>query len=127
MNTSALMLAPDIAGLIHLIREQRAILDANLASLYGVSTKALNQAVKRNRERFPQEFMFQLSWDEVSRLNSLRSQNVTLKRGTHLKYRPYAFRTDRKQSLVPQTRGFSGPIRAERGDPLAEWLTNRRI
>src|SRR5207253_1015172 len=67
--------------------------DNDLAGLYGVSAKALNQAVKRNQARFPEEFVFQLSEQEVSHLTSLRSQIVTLKpgRGQHRKYRPYAF------------------------------------
>ena len=83
--------AGDVTRFIYSLRDQRVILDSDLASLYGVPTKALNQAVKRNRERFPEEFMFQLSWEEVSHLSSLRSQIVTLKRGAHLKYRPLAF------------------------------------
>ncbi len=65
------------------------MLDQELAKLYGVQTKALNQAVKRNRERFPEDFMFQLTWEESSEV--LRSQIVTLKRGKNVKYRPYAF------------------------------------
>lgn len=66
------------------------MLDADLAELYGVEIRALNQAVKRNEERFPQDFMFQLTADEYE---SLRSQVVTLKtgRGQHRKYLPYAF------------------------------------
>jgi hypothetical protein len=88
---TAVIPAGDVARLIYSLRDQRVILDSDLASLYGVPTKALNQAVKRNRERFPEEFMFQLSWEEVSHLSSLRSQIVTLKRGAHLKYRPLAF------------------------------------
>jgi len=88
---SELMPAIDIAERIYILRDQRVILDSDLARLYGVSTKALNQAVKRNRHRFPGEFMFQLSWDEASHLNSLRSQFVTLKQGAHRKYRPFAF------------------------------------
>jgi hypothetical protein len=81
---------------ILLVRAKRVILDRDLARLYGVSTKALNQAVKRNIQRFPEDFMFQLTktetehWQQVKRL---RSQIVTLKkgRGTHIKYRPFAF------------------------------------
>jgi hypothetical protein len=67
------------------------MLDADLAALYGVLTKALNQAVRRNRGRFPPDFMFQLTADEAVTL--LRSRFVTLKtrRGEHRKYRPYAF------------------------------------
>jgi phage regulator Rha-like protein len=66
------------------------MLDADLAELYGVETRTLNQAVKRNEERFPEDFMFQLTADEYE---SLRSQFVTLKtgRGQHRKYLPYAF------------------------------------
>ena len=66
------------------------MLDADLADLYGVSTKRLNEAVRRNAERFPEDFMFQLSREEV---DSLRSQIATLKtgRGRHRKFLPYAF------------------------------------
>jgi len=68
------------------------MIDRDLAELYGVPTKALIQAVKRNIERFPMDFMFQLTWEEV---NSLRSQIVTLKnsnkRGVHSKYLPFVF------------------------------------
>ena len=72
------------------LRGQRVMLDADLAVLYGVAAKALNQAVKRNTERFPEDFMFQLTQEEA---DSLRSQVVTLKggRGQHRKYLPYAF------------------------------------
>ncbi len=66
------------------------MLDSDLARLYGVETRVLNQAVKRNIERFPEDFMFVLTRDEI---NSLRSQFVTLEagRGKHSKYLPYAF------------------------------------
>ena len=79
-----------ITRIILIVREQRVILDTELASLYGVTTKAFNQAVKRNIKRFPKDFLFQLDTRET---NSLRSQIVTLKsgRGQHPKYRPFAF------------------------------------
>ena len=64
----------NIESLIRTIREQKVMIDFDLAMLYGVQTKALNQAVKRNIERFPDDFMFQLTKDE---LDSLRSQIVT--------------------------------------------------
>jgi hypothetical protein len=66
------------------------MLDMHLAELYGVTTKALNQAVKRNRKRFPAEFMFQLTEIEAE---TMRSQIVTLEkgRGRYSKYLPYAF------------------------------------
>ncbi|MGD0919095.1 MAG: ORF6N domain-containing protein [Thermodesulfobacteriota bacterium] len=82
---------------ILLIRSHKVMLDRDLAYLYGVTTKVLNQAVKRHKDRFPEDFMFQLTieeariwWTEV-RGGGLRSQIVTLKRGQHIKYRPYAF------------------------------------
>jgi len=76
---------------IYLIRGQKVMFDSDLADLYEVETKVLNQAVKRNLERFPQEFMFRLTLEEAKNLIGLRSQIVTLKRGQHLKYAPYAF------------------------------------
>ena len=82
---------PLIESRIFLVRGQRVLLDSDLASLYEVSTGALNQAVKRNRERFPEDFMFQLNRRESEELGSLRSQTVILKRGQHRKYAPYAF------------------------------------
>ena len=63
-----------IAQRIVYLRQQKVILDFDLAALYGVATKVLNQAVRRNRERFPDDFMFQLTTEEVS---NLKSQNVT--------------------------------------------------
>ncbi len=81
-------LAGNIEPLIKVIRGQQVMLDKDLAMLYGVEAKVLNQAVKRNVERFPDDFRFQLTKEEC-----LRSQIVTLneKQGHHLKYMPYAF------------------------------------
>ena len=81
-------LAGNIEPLIKVIRGQQVMLDKDLAMLYGVEVKVLNQAVKRNVERFPNDFRFQLTKEEC-----LRSQIVTLneKQGKHLKYMPYAF------------------------------------
>ena len=75
---------------ILLLRGHKVMLDADLAALYGVSIKAFNQAVKRNRQRFPEDFIFQLTAEETA---ALRSQIVTLEtgRGKHRKYLPYAF------------------------------------
>ena len=108
----------NIESLIRVIRGQQVMLDSDLAMLYGVETKALNQAVKRNSNRFPADFMFQLTKEEASRSRSqivtlneneissrsqfatlndeealLRSQFVTSKsgRGQNIKYLPYAF------------------------------------
>jgi hypothetical protein len=79
-----------IPSKIHVLRDQRVLLDFDLAALYGVPTKALKQAVRRNPERFPPDFMFELTREEYQ---SLRSQIVTLKpgRGQHTKYLPFAF------------------------------------
>jgi hypothetical protein len=76
---------------IFMIRGQKVILDVHLAQLYGVSTKRLNEQVKRNRDRFPEDFMFQLSIEEGRSVLALRSQFATLERGQHLKYAPFAF------------------------------------
>jgi phage regulator Rha-like protein len=75
---------------ILVLRGHRVLLDTELAALYGVSTKRFNEQVRRNRERFPADFMFQLTDEE---LVALRSQIATLKggRGQHRKYLPYAF------------------------------------
>jgi len=97
MPTTSIALPHEfIEDTILLIRGKRVILDHDLARLYGVSTKVLNQAVKRNLDRFPDDFMFQLTKaeaDEWQHLKRLRSQIVTLKkaRGTHRKYQPFAF------------------------------------
>jgi len=79
-----------ITGAIHLIRGNKVLLDSELSGLYGVSTKVLLQAVRRNRKRFPQDFMLRLSTAEWA---ALRSQIVTLESGPgrHRKYLPYAF------------------------------------
>ncbi len=89
---------------IYEIRGQRVILDKDIAQLYEVDTKVLNQSVKRNIDRFPEDFMFQLTNEELEKIRvqvrdldpgqvSLRSQIVTLKtgRGEHAKYLPLAF------------------------------------
>ena len=79
-----------IEGAIRVVRGQKVIVDVSLAALYEVEVKALNQAVRRNSERFPTDFMFQLTGEEAQ---CLRSQIVTLERGRgrHRKYLPYAF------------------------------------
>jgi hypothetical protein len=81
----------NVLPLIHTIRGQRVILAGDLAALYGVKTKRLNEQIRRNLVRFPSDFMFQLTAEELDAHKSLRSQFATLKQGEHLKYRPYAF------------------------------------
>jgi len=80
-----------IERVILVVRGRKVLLDVDLAAIYGVPVKALNQAVKRNRERFPEDFTFRLTAEEAE---SLRSQTVTLERqgrGQHRKYLPYVF------------------------------------
>jgi hypothetical protein len=108
-----------IENRILLVRGQKVLIDSDLAELYGVPTKALNQAVKRNALRFPSDFMFRLTMEEARHIERLRSQTVTLnpdgtlpdasssrvlwsqnvtletvpieKRGRHTKYTPNVF------------------------------------
>jgi hypothetical protein len=82
---------PKIDRVILTLRDQRVILGADLAAIYGVPAKALNQSVKRNAERFPADFMFQLTLEEAKAVQRSRSQTVTLKRGQNIKYLPHAF------------------------------------
>ncbi|MFC1511241.1 ORF6N domain-containing protein [Candidatus Margulisiibacteriota bacterium] len=77
-----------IENKIYLIRGHRVMVDRDLAELYGVATFNLNKAVRRNRNRFPSDFMFQLTKEEY---NSLRFQAGILEKGKHSKYLPYAF------------------------------------
>ena len=86
-GNEALVPVESIAQSILLLRGQKVLLDADLAELYGVETKVLLQAVKRNRERFPEDFMFQLTTDEFG---NLRSQFVTSSWGGR-RYAPYVF------------------------------------
>ncbi len=90
VSKQALVPVERIERAILLIRSQKVMLDADLAGLYGVETRVLVQAVKRNLERFPEDFMFQLTKEEAA---FLTSQIVTLKRGRgqHRKYLPYVF------------------------------------
>lgn len=74
MGEGAAPRTESIARLVHVVRGERVLFDADLATLYGVSTKVLNQAVKRNLDRFPQDFMFRLTADEW---RVIRSQSVT--------------------------------------------------
>lgn len=80
--------AARVEGMICLLRGQRVMLDSDLAALYEVETKALKRAVNRNRDRFPPDFLFQLTLEEA---RILRCQIGALGWGTYAKYRPYAF------------------------------------
>ena len=90
VGKNAVIATENIEAKILLIRGQKVMLDADLAELYGVETRRLNEQVRRNIERFPEDFMFQLTAEEFA---ALRSQIAILKsgRGQHRKYLPYAF------------------------------------
>ena len=92
---------------IYYIRNQKVMLDFELAEIYGYETRTFNQQVKRNSEKFDDDFMFQLTDEEVYELS--RSQNVTLKRGTgrgsNIKYNPYAFTEQGIYMLMTVLRG----------------------
>lgn len=94
---TALMRANQIARRILVVRGERVMLDSDLAQLYGVGTKALNRAVKRNRERFPEDFTFQLTSEEAADLrhqngtSSLRYRSDTSRGWGGRRYLPYVF------------------------------------
>ena len=102
------MQTTNIQTKIYEIRGQKVMLDFDLAELYGIETKVLNQAVKRNTDRFPPDFMVQITRDEY---NFLRSQIVTLEtgRGKYAKYLPYAF-TEQGVSMLSSVLNSSKAI-----------------
>ena len=90
MTNTNLIRSGTIENSIYLIRGEKVMLDRDLTTLYNVSTAAFNQAVRRNRDRFPEDFMFQLTSDEVAQLN--RSQIVIgSEKHRDPRFRPYAF------------------------------------
>jgi len=90
MTDESIIPAERVERAIRMVRGHKVLFDDDLAALYGVTIKRLNEQVKRNIERFPSDFMFQLTREEQ---DSLRSQIATLEpgRGQHRKYLPYAF------------------------------------
>lgn len=91
MNENSINLIPEesLTERIFMLRGQKVMIDADLARLYGVTTSRLNEQVKRNLERFPEDFMFQLTWEEAALIP--RSQFAILESGENIKYLPYAF------------------------------------
>lgn len=93
---AAIAVIEQIEEKIYVIRGQRVMLDSDLAEVYGVETRRLKEQVRRNPSRFPKDFMFELTVEEMHGVGSLRSQIATLndnesKRGRHSKYAPFAF------------------------------------
>ncbi len=96
-----------IMNQIYYMRGHKVMLDTDLAELYEVENKQLKRQVRRNAERFPDDFMFELTIDEY---NSLRSQIGTLKRGEHAKYLPMAF-TEQGVSMLSSVLNSSRAIK----------------
>jgi hypothetical protein len=91
-NPSESLIPPEqIESAVLLVRGQRVLLDRDLAALYGVTTSNLNKAVKRNLDRFPADFMFQLTMDEAQAVAGSRFQIGILKKGQNIKYLPHVF------------------------------------
>lgn len=103
-QTDARVSSPQFDGLIYTVRGVRVMLDRDLAEIYGVATRVFNQAVKRNKSRFPEDFMFQLTRAEAEFIRRSRSQNVTASSSAtrirsqivtaskrNVRYLPYAF------------------------------------
>lgn len=92
MDDKTPLIQPEqIEQAVLLIRGQRVMLDRDLAALYGVTTSNLNKAVKRNLDRFPADFMFQLTLDEAQAVAGSRFQIGILKQGQNIKYLPFVF------------------------------------
>ena len=108
-ETTELMTVDNICNRVYIIRGQQVMLDYDLAEIYGYELKNLNQQVKRNIVRFPEDFMFQLTKDEIQE-EFLKSQIATLnengnKRGLHIKKLPYAFTEQGIYMLATVLRG----------------------
>jgi ORF6N domain len=99
--TKVIVQVAKIEQRILLIRGEKVIIDADLAGFYGVPTKRLNEQVKRNKERFPKDFMFHIYKEEWEAFQPLRSQNATLKRGLHqIPGTPYIIRQHHKEKSI---------------------------
>ena len=114
MNSRTVSHIEDIGPRVRTIRGQKVILDSDLARIYGVPTKRLNEQVKRNGKRFPSDFLFQLTPEEA---NSLRSQFATLEkgRGRYSKFLPFAF--TQNASLIRSCRGDEAETQGFAADP----------
>ena len=108
-EATELMTVDNICNRVYVIRGQQVMLDYDLAEIYGYEVKRLNEQVKRNITRFPEDFMFQLTKDEIPE-EFLKSQFATLnengnKRGLHIKKLPYAFTEQGIYMLATVLRG----------------------
>jgi len=106
MDDTIIIQEESIASYIYFIRGEKVIIDFSLAQLYGVNVKVLKRAVKRHMQRFPKDFMFELTWDEYK---SLRRQSGTLEKGQHSKYLLFAF-TEQGVAMLSGTLNSSKAI-----------------
>jgi hypothetical protein len=111
-----------VERLILTVRRQRVILSSDRAEIYGVETRTLNQAVKRNEDRFPPDFAFRLTRDEAMRAERSRSHRVILKRGQNIKYLPLAFT---EHGAIMAATGLPEIANNARGHPHEREAMNR--
>ena len=104
-KTTASAAVEQIDTMIRTIRGTRVMTGSRPCADYGVPTKVLNQAVKRNAARFPEDFMFRLTKEEAEAVRVSRSQIVTLKRGQNVKYLRYAFTSSIRRHHGPSRPG----------------------
>lgn len=129
-NTNEIMVMEqsDVEGLIYTIRGQKVMLDADLAKIYGYETKRLNEQVKRNRKKFPEDFMFQLTDDEI---NKLWSQNATANINSKSRSNPFVFNEQGVYMLMTVLKGDLASaqsimlIRAFKG--MKDYLTDNKM
>ncbi len=128
MGTSGLSIPPErVERRILLIRGQKVMLDADLAELYGVATRVLNQAIRRNRTRFPPDFMFRLNREEFG---ILRSQFVSSSRWGGRRYNPLAFTEHgvaMLSSVLRSERAVQVNIAKAKGRPMLTWVGKRPL
>jgi len=108
------------------IRDVAVILDADLAAIYGVPTKRLNEQVKRNKDRFPSDFVFKLASAEARGIDASRSQIATLNKGLNIKHLPYAFTEHGALMAANVLRSAAAPKR-ELGFHVRERATTCRV
>ena len=104
-ENAELVTADNIQNKVYTIRGQQVMLDADLAEIYGYEVKRLNEQVKRNINRFPEDFMFRLNEDELELISRSQFATLKLKQGKNIKYNPYAFTEQGIYMLATVLRG----------------------
>ena len=104
-ENAELVTADNIQNKVYTIRGQQVMLDADLAEIYGYEVKRLNEQVKRNINRFPEDFMFRFNEDELELISRSQFATLKLKQGKNIKYNPYAFTEQGIYMLATVLRG----------------------